>query len=98
MRSVISCAGRTSENLRREGPESRKARWRERWTLSPRPKRGGRTCDKPPAPQKPPRPPRPERHVNGNLEFQYPWVLALLVLLPGYALMLGRVGKLAALR
>ena len=35
---------------------------------------------------------------NGNLQFQYPWVLALLALLPVYAFLRGRVGKLAALR
>ncbi len=36
--------------------------------------------------------------MNSNLEFQYPWVLALLALLPVYALLVGRPGKLAALR
>jgi Ca-activated chloride channel family protein len=36
--------------------------------------------------------------MNGNLQFQFPWVLALLALLPFYAFLLGRVGKLAALR
>jgi Ca-activated chloride channel family protein len=36
--------------------------------------------------------------MNGNLQFQFPWVLALLALLPVYAFLLGRVGKLAALR
>lgn len=35
---------------------------------------------------------------NGNLQFQYPWVLFLLLLLPIYALLLGRWGKLSALR
>jgi Ca-activated chloride channel family protein len=36
--------------------------------------------------------------MSGALEFQYPWVLALLALLPVYAFLRGRVGKLAALR
>src|SRR2546421_9102075 len=36
--------------------------------------------------------------MRGNLEFQYPWLLILLALLPVYALMHGRVGKLSALR
>ncbi len=36
--------------------------------------------------------------MNGNLEFQYPWLLALLALLPVYAFLRGRIGKLAALR
>jgi len=36
--------------------------------------------------------------VSGNLQFQYPWLLALLALLPVYAFLHGRVGKLAALR
>ena len=36
--------------------------------------------------------------MNGNFQFQYPWVLALLTLLPVYAFLRGRVGKLAALR
>jgi Ca-activated chloride channel family protein len=36
--------------------------------------------------------------MNGNLEFQYPWLLCLLALLPVYAFLRGRVGKLAALR
>ena len=36
--------------------------------------------------------------MRGNLEFQYPWLLALLALLPVYAFLQGRVGKLAALR
>jgi Ca-activated chloride channel homolog len=35
--------------------------------------------------------------VSGNLEFQNPWVLALLALLPVYALLHGRVGKFSAL-
>src|SRR6058998_3916146 len=36
--------------------------------------------------------------MNGNFEFQFPWVLALLGLLPFYAFLHGRIGKLAALR
>src|SRR3974390_1840745 len=36
--------------------------------------------------------------MSGNLEFQYPWLLGLLALLPVYAFLRGRVGKLAALR
>ena len=36
--------------------------------------------------------------MSGNLQFQYPWLLALLALLPVYAFLHGRVGKLAALR
>ena len=36
--------------------------------------------------------------MSGNFQFQYPWVLALLTLLPVYAFLRGRVGKLAALR
>src|SRR6266478_9710572 len=36
--------------------------------------------------------------MSGNFEFQYPWVLALLALLPVYAFLHGRVGKLSALR
>src|SRR5215831_17987526 len=36
--------------------------------------------------------------MSGNFEFQFPWVLGLLALLPVYAFMMGRVGKLAALR
>src|SRR5512143_969679 len=35
--------------------------------------------------------------MTGNLEFQYPWLLALLTLLPIYAFLCGRVGRLAAL-
>src|SRR5215469_15301262 len=35
--------------------------------------------------------------MNGNFEFQYPWVLALLTLLPFYAFLRGKVGKLSAL-
>jgi Ca-activated chloride channel family protein len=36
--------------------------------------------------------------MSGNFEFQYPWALVLLALLPVYALLHGRPGKLAALR
>jgi Ca-activated chloride channel family protein len=36
--------------------------------------------------------------MRGNLEFQYPWLLALLALLPVYAFLQGRIGKLSALR
>ena len=36
--------------------------------------------------------------MSGNFQFQYPWILALLSLLPVYAFLRGRVGKLAALR
>jgi len=36
--------------------------------------------------------------MSGNFEFQFPWVLGLLALLPVYAFLMGRVGKLAALR
>src|SRR5512142_1289712 len=36
--------------------------------------------------------------MTGNLEFQYPWLLALLALLPIYAFLHGRIGKLSALR
>src|SRR5438067_1418084 len=36
--------------------------------------------------------------MNGNFEFQFPWLLALLGLLPVYAFTLGRTGKLSALR
>ncbi|HEX9047899.1 MAG TPA: VWA domain-containing protein [Verrucomicrobiae bacterium] len=35
--------------------------------------------------------------MNGELEFQFPWVLALLGLLPIYALLRGKVGRLSAL-
>jgi hypothetical protein len=35
--------------------------------------------------------------TGGNFQFQYPWVLALLALLPAYALLHGRIGKLSAL-
>ena len=36
--------------------------------------------------------------MNSNFQFQYPWILGLLLLLPVYAFLRGRVGKLAALR
>src|ERR1051325_5483495 len=36
--------------------------------------------------------------MSGNLEFQYPWLLGLLALLPVYAFLRGRVGKFSALR
>ncbi len=36
--------------------------------------------------------------MNGSLQFQYPWILGLLALLPVYAMLRGRIGKLAALR
>ena len=35
--------------------------------------------------------------MRGNLEFQYPWLLALLALLPVYAFLQGRIGKHSAL-
>ncbi len=36
--------------------------------------------------------------MTGNFQFQYAWLLTLLALLPVYAFLHGRVGKLAALR
>jgi Ca-activated chloride channel family protein len=36
--------------------------------------------------------------MTGNFQFQYPWLLALLALLPVYAFLHGRIGKIAALR
>jgi len=36
--------------------------------------------------------------MTENFEFQFPWVLALLALLPVYALLRGKVGKLSALK
>jgi Ca-activated chloride channel family protein len=36
--------------------------------------------------------------MTSNFQFQYPWLLALLALLPFYAFLHGRIGKLAALR
>ncbi len=36
--------------------------------------------------------------MNGNFEFQFPWVLGLLILLPIYAWLRGRVGRFSALR
>lgn len=35
--------------------------------------------------------------MNGEFEFQFPWVLALLGLLPVYALLRGKIGKMSAL-
>ena len=35
--------------------------------------------------------------MTGEFEFQFPWVLALLGLLPVYALLRGKTGKLSAL-
>jgi Ca-activated chloride channel family protein len=35
--------------------------------------------------------------VNSNFEFQYPWILALLALLPVYAFFLGRTGRHSAI-
>ena len=35
--------------------------------------------------------------MTGEFEFQFPWVLALLGLLPVYALLRGKVGRLSAL-
>src|SRR5690242_18466165 len=36
--------------------------------------------------------------MTGNFEFQYPWLLGLLALLPVYAFLRGRTGKLSGLR
>ena len=36
--------------------------------------------------------------MNESFEFQFPWVLGLLALLPVYALLLGKAGKLSALK
>jgi Ca-activated chloride channel family protein len=36
--------------------------------------------------------------MNTHFQFQFPWVLALLALLPVYAFLRGRIGKLSALR
>ncbi len=36
--------------------------------------------------------------MNSNFQFQYPWLLGLLALLPVYAFLHGRIGKLSALR
>ena len=36
--------------------------------------------------------------MNGEFEFQFPWLLALLGLLPVYALLHGKIGKLSALK
>src|SRR5579883_2561133 len=35
--------------------------------------------------------------MSGNFQFQYPWLLGLLALLPFYAFLRGRAGKLSAL-
>jgi len=35
--------------------------------------------------------------MNGNLEFQYPWLLALLLFLPVYAILVGPHGRISAL-
>src|SRR5512141_2250825 len=35
--------------------------------------------------------------MTGNFEFQFPWLLALLALLPIYAFLHGRAGKLGSL-
>src|SRR5579864_7327261 len=39
-----------------------------------------------------------EGGMSSHFQFQFPWVLALLALLPVYAFLRGRVGKLSALR
>ena len=36
--------------------------------------------------------------MKGNFQFQYPWLLALLALMPVYAFLHGRTGKISALR
>lgn len=36
--------------------------------------------------------------MNSHFQFQYPWVLGLLALLPVYAFLCGRVGRMASLR
>src|SRR5712671_1370467 len=36
--------------------------------------------------------------MNSNFQFQYPWLLGLLALLPVYAILHGKIGKLSALR
>jgi Ca-activated chloride channel homolog len=36
--------------------------------------------------------------MTGNFEFQYPWLLALLALLPVYAFLRGKIGRLSALK
>ena len=35
--------------------------------------------------------------MTGEFEFQYPWVLTLLALLPVYAFLRGKIGRLSAL-
>ena len=34
--------------------------------------------------------------MSNNFQFQFPWMLALLALLPVYAFLRGRIGKLSA--
>ena len=41
--------------------------------------------------------PKPAR-MTDNFEFQFPWLLGLLALLPVYALLRGKAGKLSALK
>ncbi len=36
--------------------------------------------------------------MTANFEFQFPWLLGLLALLPMYALLRGKAGKLSALK
>ncbi|HWI55608.1 MAG TPA: VWA domain-containing protein, partial [Bacillota bacterium] len=36
--------------------------------------------------------------MNSYFQFQYPWVLSLLALLPVYAFLLGRVGRVSSLQ
>ena len=36
--------------------------------------------------------------MSSELQFQFPWVLGLLALLPLYAILVGRIGKFSALR
>jgi len=35
--------------------------------------------------------------MRGDFQFQYPWLLALLMLLPFYAFLHGRIGKVSAI-
>ncbi|GBL24382.1 hypothetical protein EMGBS6_11670 [Opitutia bacterium] len=51
----------------------------------------------PPLPGPPPLPRRDQRLMELGFEFQYPWALLLLALLPLYSWLRGRVGKAAAL-
>ena len=64
-------------------------------SLSRPPSNGWPSCAKPP---RGPPPRRERRGMTGNLEFQYPWLLGLLALLPLYAFLHGRPGRLSALR